>query len=118
MIQDLTRALTNDLLRSAIETGDEFIFPYAEALKAIEVASVHDIAILGVEAFEVRKDDFKVLDYSGYEFPFTGDWKAFVEANNAEAMAFIEARQLGENHGYLLTSTSELEFITLPDRLK
>ena len=113
MIQDLTRALTHDLKKTAIESEDEFVFPYPEVISVIRIASEHEIAILGVEAFEVRTDGLKVVDYSGYEFQFTGDWQAFVKTNNAEAARFIEAHRLGENHGYILTSASSREFASL-----
>jgi len=34
----------------------ELVLPFAEAVRAIEIASEHQIAVLGLEAFEVRKD--------------------------------------------------------------
>jgi hypothetical protein len=116
MTQDLTRALTDELKKKSIECDGELVFPYPKVTNVIQIASGREIAILGVEAFEVRKDGLKVLDYSGYEFQFTGDWLAFVRTNNAEAIRFIESHRFGENHGYILTSASKQEFNKLEAR--
>jgi hypothetical protein len=116
MIQDLTLALTEDLKQKAKGAGDEFVFPYPEVIKVIEIACKHEIAVLGVEALEIRPDGLKVIDYSGYEFQFTGDWLAFVRVNNTEAVRFVESHRLDEGHGYILTSASKQEFNKLSSR--
>ena len=81
----------------------------------MSIASEHGIAILGLEAFEVQKDGLlsvDLADASAY-IRFTGDWKTYVAAMNAEAERWIREHRLGENHGYILTSASQDEFATL-----
>jgi hypothetical protein len=53
-----------------------------------------------------------VADASSYTV-FTGDWKAYVAMLNAEAERWLKEHRLGENHGYILTSASESEFVVL-----
>ena len=120
IVEDLKHLLPDDLKKAAIPCGRELVLPYTEALDAIAIATVHLIAVLGLESFEVQRDGLQVVDYSGYDhyIAFTGDWRAFVVANNAQAERWIKEHRLGENHGYILTSTSYTEFLALPDRLK
>jgi hypothetical protein len=118
---DLERILPDDLMKSAVMCGKEVVLPYLEALRAIAIASNHLIAVLGVESFEVVKDRFQVISYSGYDcsfISFAGDWKAFVSAMNTEAQGWVNENRLGENYGYILTSTSETEFMSLPSQIK
>ena len=68
------------------------------------------IAVLGVETFEIVKDGLQVGNFSGYEVSFEEDWKQFVDRNNLLALEFIEQHRLGEDHGYILTSTSLEEY--------
>jgi hypothetical protein len=44
------------LKKSAIASGDELVLPFAEASTTILVATDHQVAVLGVDAFEVRPD--------------------------------------------------------------
>jgi hypothetical protein len=113
---DLERLLPDQLKNAAVFSGRELVLPYAEALNAIRIATEHQIAILGLEAFEVQKEGLLTVDLadaSGY-IPFKGDWKAYVGTMNAEAERWISEHRLGENHGYILSSTSEKEFASLP----
>ncbi|MGH7868676.1 MAG: hypothetical protein ACREP9_13865 [Candidatus Dormibacteraceae bacterium] len=124
---DLERILPEDLKRQALTLGSnrtspstELVLPYADALRAVAIAAEHEIAVLGLEAFEVQKDGLLTVglaDASSY-VPFTGNWKAYVATINAEAERWLNEHRLGENHGYILTSTSQMEFAMLPDRLK
>jgi hypothetical protein len=114
---ELERILPSELTDAALASGSELVLPYAEALHAIVVATRNQIAVLGLEAFEVRKDGLSTVnmaDASSYTV-FTGDWKAYVAAMNAEADCWIRKHRLGENHGYILTSASEREFADLKD---
>jgi hypothetical protein len=102
--------------RSAKQLNNgEIILPYAEALAAIEIATKHKIAILGVDSHEVRADGILtvgLLDDSGAT-KHVGDWNAFVHRLNVAARDWLTAHPLGENHGYILTSTSKAEFDAL-----
>ncbi len=112
---ELERILPSELRGATLVSGNELVLPYAEALDAIIVATRHQIAVLGLEAFEVRKDGLltvNMADASSYTL-FTGDWKAYVATMNAEADRWLKEHRLGENHGYILTSASEREFASL-----
>jgi len=115
-MSQLEHFLPDQLKNAAVCPGEELVLPYAEALSAIRIATEHQIAVLGLEAFEVKKEGLltvSLADASSYT-PFTGDWTAYVAIMNAEAERWISEHRLGENHGYILTSTSEKEFASLP----
>ncbi len=119
-MRDFDRLLPDDLLKSAVMCGEEAGFLYGETLCAISIATNHLIAILGLESFELIKDGFKVISYSGYDssIPFSGDWKEYVFANNAAAEHWAKENRLGDKHVYILTSASEAEFMSLPGHIK
>ena len=112
-VQELTQALPEELRRRALATGNELILPYEDTLTAIAIATEQEIAVLGFEAGEVLGSGFQVLDYNGYDLKFSGDWKAYVRANNTEAEHWVKEHRYGKNHGYVLTSISEKEFAEL-----
>jgi hypothetical protein len=118
----LERILPDHLRNAALvsETSSELVLPYAEALAAIVVATNHQIAVLGVDAYEVQRDGLQTVylaDPSAH-LHFTGDWRAYVAGINFEAERWLKGHRLGENHGYSLTSTSESEFTDLQKRRK
>lgn len=113
---DLEQALPEELRQRAQAIGNELILSYQDTLTAIASANERDIAVLGFEAGEVLDSGFRVLDYNGYDFKFLGDWKAYVQANNAEAERWVREHRYGKSHGYIVTSTSEREFARLPQR--
>jgi hypothetical protein len=109
---DLDRAIPEELRLRAVAIGNELILSYDDALTAIGIATEQGIAVLGFDSGEVLEDGFQVLDWTGYDVnvPFTGDWKAYVGAMNAEAERWIKEHRLDKNHGYILSSTSQREF--------
>ena len=107
------RALPESMTKRATAIGNEFAFPFDDALIAIGIATEHDIAVLGLEAGELLGSGFRVVDYNGYAIEFSGDWKAYAVANNTEAQHWIREHRYGKDHGYILTSTSEKEFAEL-----
>ena len=114
-VGELESILPDELKNGARAPGDELVLPYAGALAAIVIATNHQIAVLGLEAFEVRKDGLLTVamaDASSHAV-FTGDWKAYVATMNAEADHWLRENRLGNNHGYILTSASEREFADL-----
>jgi hypothetical protein len=109
----LEKVLSYELKESTLWPGDELVLPYAEALRAIGIATEHQVAVLGFEAFKVLKDEkngLQTVDYTGYDVPYTGDWGAYVAATNVEAENWIKHHAYGANHGYILTSASQTEF--------
>ena len=117
---ELESILPEDLKRAAISSGSELVLPYAEALGAIRMATERQIAILGLEGFEVQKEGLLTVDYTGYSRWLAPEeaWGLYVAAMNTEAERWIKEHRLGENHGYILTSASEKEFASLRRRPK
>jgi hypothetical protein len=111
----LESLLPEELKRAAVSSGSELVLPYSEALYAIRVATEHQIAILGLEAFEVQKGGFLTVDYTGYSRWLAPKeaWTAYVTAMNTEAERWIKEHRFGESHGYILTSASQKEFEAL-----
>lgn len=73
----LKEILSHELKKSAIPFGDELVLPFAEASAAVLIATEHEVAVLGVDAFEVRPDGLATIalfDASSNN-AFTGDWK-------------------------------------------
>lgn len=112
---ELESLLPEELKRAAVSSGSELVLPYTDALYAIKMATERQIAILGLEAFEVQKEGFLTVDYTGYSRWLAPKeaWTAYVTAMNTEAERWIKEHRFGENHGYILTSASEEEFARL-----
>src|ERR1700752_25883 len=112
----LESILPDDITRQAITLGKELasphtelVLPYDQTLQAIVIATEHNIAILGLDAFEVKKEGLltvRMANASAY-IRFTGDWKTYVTMMNTEAENWLRENRLGENHGYILSSASE-----------
>jgi hypothetical protein len=119
-VDDLERVLPKDLIARGNPCGNEFVFPFDDALQVIRIATQHDIAVLGLEAFEIRKEGLLTVDLTGYDrdIPFAGNWKEYVAAPNTEAERWIKEHPYGENHGYILTTASQAEYLALPGRPK
>jgi hypothetical protein len=116
---ELECILPDELKNGGIASGDEHVLPYAEALAAILIATNHQIAVLGLEAFEVQKDGLRTVhlaDASSY-IPFSDDWGVYVTNLNLEAERWLKEHGLGENHGYILTSASERELASAKTRI-
>ena len=115
MQDDLDRVLPQDIISRARTTpdGTEYVIPYADVLEAVQIATEHAIAVLGVEVFQIIGDGLLAQEYSTYEFSLGDDWEAFVRLNNVQARDFVEHHARGEEHGYILTSTSKHEFADL-----
>ena len=52
---DLEKVLPNEIVKSTLWPGNEFLLPYAEASRAVGNATEHEIAVSGFEAFDVKK---------------------------------------------------------------
>jgi|HubBroStandDraft_4_1064222.scaffolds.fasta_scaffold36745_1 hypothetical protein len=89
---ELELLLPDKLKNRALASGKELVLPFIEALAAITIATNHQIAILGVDAFEVKTEGLHTVylaDASRY-VSFTGDWTAYVGSMNAEAAVWIK----------------------------
>jgi hypothetical protein len=112
---DLESVLPRDVVDRALRSGRELALLHEDALAAVDRATGEAIAVIAAELFEVQGNDFRTLDYSGYEqdVQFTGDWNGFVASNNSLAKLWIERHAPGNSHRYILTSTSRREWDTL-----
>jgi hypothetical protein len=112
---DLEDVLPKDLKVNAVPCGRELVLPYTAALGAIRIATGRAIAVLGVEAFEVKDEGLLTVDMDDASrcVPYTGNWGKYVAEMNAEAERWIREHRLGENHGYILASASQREFASL-----
>jgi hypothetical protein len=83
----LEEVLPDELKKGAIASGNELLLPFAEASAAILLATEHQVAVLGVDAFEVRPDGLATVALfdPSCNIALTGDWKAYVTLVNAES---------------------------------
>ena len=110
---DLDKLLPSVITDAAVRAGGEWIIPLPEVNQAINLASTHLIAVLGVESFRILKNGFGGEGCTGYAVDFQGDWPTYVRQNNEAALRYIEENPLGEGYGYILTTASEDEFNTV-----
>ena len=100
--------------KSAGRFGDnELSFALPEVLEVIQLCSVKQIAVLGVELFKVHEDGLyqteKLTDYDLRlkQDPSTQqEWPEYVRANNARAEEFVRQNPAGDDHVYVLTTSS------------
>jgi len=107
------RILPVTITDKAVRSGHEWVIPFLQVKRAINVASEHLIAVLGVESFRILENGLGVEGYTGYAFESQRDWPSFVRQNNDAALRFIDENQLGEGFGYILTTSSKDEFKSL-----
>lgn len=100
------------------KVGDELTFPFPEVLKVIELCSANQIAVLGVELFLVKSDGHYASGSSDYDlkekqkWPTVrlADWPEYVRYNNLLAEECVRRNPLGDEHVYVLTTSSWREF--------
>ena len=104
--------LLPDEIKTIFPLGNELVLAYSEASTAIVIATQHQIAILGFEAFEVMDDGLATVALADFSasISFAGDWKAYVAQTNSAAEQWIQSHRYGARYGYVLTSSSQREF--------
>ena len=98
--------------------GDELTFTYPEVQEVIDLCSANGIAVLGVELFLVKSDGHYASGSSDYDleekqkWPTVepNDWPEYVRDNNALARECVRLNPLGDDHVYVLTTSSWREF--------
>jgi hypothetical protein len=98
--------------------GNELTFPFSEVLRIIELCSANQIAVLGVELFLVKADGYYASGCSDYDLQEKqkwpevqlADWPEFVRDNNVLAQECVRRNPLGDEHVYVLTTSSWREF--------
>lgn len=90
----------------------ELTFAFPEVLEVIQLCYAKQIAVLGVELFKVRENGLyqteKLTDYDlrMKQNPMQREWPEYVVANNAHADEFVRQNQAGDDHVYVLTTSS------------
>ena len=101
--------------------GDELTFAFSRVLEVIALCTTNEIAVLGVEIFEVRSGGYSTVNLSTYEQQMgsdpkqRSDWADYVKANNVLADEFIRSNPTGDEHVYLLTTASWGEFCKIQE---
>jgi len=114
---DFDKILPHEIKGVSVRSGNECVIPFPKVREAIELASQHLIAVLGVEVFHILPSGLGTEGYSGYELKFNGNWTDFVSQNNESATNYIDQHRFDEGYGYILTTASEKEFAHLRDHL-
>lgn len=101
--------------------GDELTFSFPEVLGVIGLCTMHEIAVLGLELFQVLPEGYATKKYSGYSQQMNKGpsnvegWSAYVEKSNALAKEFVHLNPTGDDHVYILTTSSWREFCEIQD---
>ncbi|MGP0099735.1 MAG: hypothetical protein ACLPHI_22105 [Terriglobales bacterium] len=107
-MSDFDGILPAKISNSAIRSGKEWLMPLAQAKEAIDLATRHRIAVLGLEIFRVAQ--LITEGYSSYEFEIGKDWVEFVSSNNEAAFRYLVEHEFGNGYAYILTTSSAREF--------
>src|SRR5271167_469943 len=99
-------------------TGNELTFPFPEVLEVIKLCTNNEIAVLGVEIFLVKSDGYHALGCSDYDLQLmrkwhevqSADWREYVTENNELADECVRRNPAGDDHVYILTTSSWREF--------
>lgn len=90
----------------------ELTFAFPEVLDVIRLCYAKQIAVLGVELFKVLENGLyqteKLTDYDlrMKQDPTQQEWPEYVRTNNARAEEFVRQNQAGDDHVYVLTTSS------------
>lgn len=99
-------------------TGSELTFPFPEVLEVIKLCTSNEIAVLGVEIFLVKSDGYHGSGCSDYDLQLmrkwpvvrAPDWCEYLRENNALAEECVHRNPAGDDHVYILTTSSWREF--------
>ena len=96
--------------------GGELAFTSPEVSEVIGRCTENNIAVLGVELFEVRPTGYFTKNLSVYDQQMGSGpkqharWADYVRANNVLAEEFVKRNPSGDDHVYVLTTASWREF--------
>jgi hypothetical protein len=101
--------------------GDELTFSCPEVLQAITLCTKHGIAVLGLELFQVLPRGYATQKLSAYDQQMdkgpqnVEGWPEYVNRSNALAEEFVRLNPGGDDHVYILTTSSWREFCEIQD---
>jgi hypothetical protein len=99
----------------------ELFFTSPEVLDVIKLCTANRIAVLGLELFEVRPEGYHTKKLSGYDQQLdkgpekVEGWQEYVDRSNALASKFVRLNPTGDDHVYVLTTSSWREFCEIQD---
>jgi len=111
------------LAASVGRTGDdELTFAFPEVLHVIKLCSTNLIAVLGLDLFKILSDGlYQTVKLSGYHLEIkqnpqrVEEWPEYVQLNNTLAEEFVRQNPAGDDHLYILTTSSWREFCEIQD---
>lgn len=101
----------------------ELAFTFPEVIEAIHRCTANNIAVLGVEIFLVRHREYYASGCSTYELHLerkwaevrAQDWSKYVQENNTLAEKSVRSNPTGDDHVYVLTTSSWREFCEIQE---
>ncbi len=109
MMDDFDNVLGAEIRARSRRIGNEWVIPFPEVVEAIDQASNAEIAVLGVDVFELLTDGIRCYGESVYDFRDSTNWRAFVVQNNDAAKQFVAQNTHRSGYGYILTVASHRE---------
>jgi hypothetical protein len=99
-------------------TAGELAFTFPEIIRVIQMCTENAIAVLGFEIFLVKNDEYYASGCSTYDremmrkWPVVQerDWSRYVQENNRLAEESVQSNPAGDDHVYLLSTSSWREF--------
>jgi hypothetical protein len=116
MKNDLAQVESIARAASGRTVGDELAFIFPEVAEVIRRCTENQIAVLGVEVFEVRPTGYLTKTLSDYDQRMRSGpkqqagWADYVRANNLHAEEFVKLHPTGDDQVYVLTTASWREF--------
>jgi hypothetical protein len=129
--EPFAKAMTSDfeqipaIIDAAVgKAGSEFNFPFPEVPEVIRLCTINKIAVLGVEIFLVTNDGLYAAGCSDYDLRIAREWNEvkidawdqYVKENNALALECVHHNPAGDDHVYVLTTSSWREFREIQKR--
>ena len=102
--------------------GSELAFTFPDVLEVLKLCTENEIAVLGVEIFEVRQNGYLTKNLSVYDQQIgkgpkqQGAWGDYVNANNRFAEEYVRLNSAGDDHVYVLTTATWREFQETKER--
>jgi hypothetical protein len=99
----------------------ELFFTFPEVQNVIKLCTANQIAVLGLELFEVRPEGYRTKKLSGYDQEMdkgpenVDGWPEYVDRSNGLAKEFVRLNPTGDDHVYVLTASSWREFCKIQD---
>lgn len=112
MTSDLEQVESIVRAASGKTIGNELAFTFPEVAEVIRRCTENEIAVLGVEIFEVRPNGYFTKNLSDYDQHMgsgpkqQAGWADYVRANNSLAGEFVKLNPTGDDHVYVLTAAS------------